>query len=150
MKCFKYVKGGGFVVTADPAANIVHFVPLGGGTEYSARHDDFHRLVVPAPDAAMKRGTVTAEFLPDGVALPCWADGAGKAWFDRATVERIRELGIGPLEWAGEMIMSRMENDPCECDTYRPQIAPDGSQVWSLGKGAALSSGGWAWDRVEF
>jgi hypothetical protein len=143
MKFFKYKTGVGMVATHDDAALFVHFIPAGGGLERRLLNDKFHRLFNPTHAPEMRRGTVTADFLRNGIALPCWADGAGIAYFDRATIEQMQGFGLGPFVWAAGKLVSRMSCDPCGPGWYEPVIAPDGSEMWALG------AGGWKWGQVK-
>lgn len=152
MKVFKHKQLGHLVEMfdqTDETAEIVRFFPQGGGFERSMHRVPFFEFYEPAPAPVMMRGTVTADFLPDDVALPCWADdrrwnGWGMPYFDRATVNRLMEMGVGPMHWDGEKVVSNMGDDPEDIDIYEPFTAPDGSQIWGVGAGY------WTWDRVRF
>lgn len=155
MQIFKHKTLGHLVELSpntDPKAEIVRFFRQGGGFERSMHSVPFYQFYEPAPGPVMVRGTITADFLPDGVTLPCWSDGRawngwGMPYFERSTVERLRgllrDVGGSPLEWDGDKIIARMGDDPDEIEIYEPTTAPDGSQVWGIGAGS------WTWDSVN-
>lgn len=152
MKVYKHKMHGYLVELShqcDTNAETIHYFPQGGGFERKMDRADFLTLFEPAPAPVMRRGTVTADFLPDDVALPCWADdrrwnGWGMPYFDRATVDRLMALGCGPMEWQGNNVVCNMGDDPEDIDIYEPTTAPDGSQIWGVGAGY------WTWDGVKF
>lgn len=133
----------------------VHFCPQGGGPSYSAPIDQFDADFEVAPPPVLRRGTVTAEFIdmmePDKppTVLPCWSDGRswngwGMPYFERATVDRLIELDVGPIRWDGDNVI--IKDDDAEGGEYalEPRTMPDGSQAWDIGAGS------WTWDSVEF
>lgn len=133
------------------------FFPAGGGLEYRLPTPVFNLRFSPAPERAMRRGTVTAEFLVDDdgneIVLPCWSDDAawngwGMPSFDRATVDKLIEFQTsqvsGALRWEGDNVVAVMGDDPEDTEVYEPTTAPDGTKVWPVGAGS------WTWDSINF
>lgn len=153
MKCFKHKQDGYLVETVldlEAYGEKVLYFPQGGGFRHEMRTDKFRAAFEPAPAPTLQRGTVTADFLPEGVTLLCWSDGRnwngwGMPYFDRVTVDRLRAAtDLSPLEWNGETVVAHMGDDPEDREEFTPIIAPDGSQVWGVGAGS------WTWNRIEF
>lgn len=135
--------------TANTDAETIYFYPQGGGFQGKCSNAEFHAKFEPAPAPVMMRGTVDADFLDGPASVPCWADdrrwnGWGMPYFDRAAVNLLMEMGIGPIEWDGDKVVAKMGDDPEDIEVYEPVTAPDGSQIWGIGAGS------WTWNPVEF
>lgn len=136
---------GSLVALLSDDGSTCAFTPIGGGHQYSLSSEKFHAEFKPAPDAVMRRGLVGAEFLQDGVTLPCWSnganfDGCGLPFFDRATVDRLMSMDLGPLRWDGNTVVAGEGDDQLRTEA---ETMPDGSLAWGVGAG-------WVWDPVTF
>jgi hypothetical protein len=149
MQLYKHTKDDALVEVASDDGSVVKFYPQGGGQQFSTKSSQFHKnfkLVEQAP--VMRRGFVTAEFLPDGAALPCWSDGlrwngSGMPYFERSAVEQLMTMqeSVGPMHWEGDTVVALVDDERAE---FTPQAMPDGTLAWGIGAGC------WTWDRVAF
>jgi hypothetical protein len=94
--------------------------PQGGGfttARFSTRAEFDARFAEAVPDKVLRKGVVSAEFLPDDVKLPCYTDGMrwngwSMPWFDAETTAKVVEIfnaGSGPemplsLTWEGRCV----------------------------------------------
>lgn len=138
-----YIDKAGWRVEANRTPEGVDFHQEGGGFVYSMPTEKFDELFTLAPEKTWRRGTVTAEFLGEGVKLACWTDGSlwngfGTPYFERDVVDRLISLGTGPLAWEGDNLTGD------EDGLVKPVTLPNGLVVWGVGAGY------WCWDAVEF
>jgi hypothetical protein len=134
-------QGGGFVVSVFP--NRAAF-----DLEYAET----------TPDPTLKRGTVTADFLPENVSLPCYSNGLfwngwGMPLFDEETTHRVVQLcntdtapDVSPtLKWADGVLQEYDGNEetyhPCAVAEY--VVDDKAVRLWQIGDG-------WTWNAVEF
>lgn len=141
-----YVNAEGWRVEANRTTEGVDFHQEGGGCVYSMPTAQFDSLFKSAPAQVWRRGTVTAEFLGEGVSLPCWSDGSrwngfGQPHFEREVVDHLTQLsadpGLPPIGWEGDKVAGD------EDGAVAPFILPNGTMVWGVGAGY------WCWDAVE-
>jgi len=134
--------------------------PQGGGfvfAKFPNREAFDKEFIEKEPDRTLRRGTVTAEFLPEGVALHCYTNGLrwngfGMPMFEKSQLSLVmdhinRELPLGhpeSLKWDGDKLMEYDGNEqeylPCTVTTE--MFDGTALQVWHIGDG-------WCWDSVD-
>lgn len=134
-------QGGGFVISTFPNRAAFEL-------EYTE--------ITLAP--TLKRGTVTADFLPGNVSLPCYSNGLfwngwGMPLFDEEATHRVVQLCnadpapnmIATLKWADGVLQVYDWNEeayhPCAVAEY--VVDDKAVRLWQIGDG-------WTWDAVEF
>lgn len=168
MKLFKHrTRSGLFQVSA--CGGNMRVYPQGGGYEKLYTPFEFaEQFSAVESDFPLKKGTVTADFFPEDIVLPCYStgllwNGLGQPLFDRKTASRVVELlnsknlqnGDLPLRWEDNHILCRnkdfddaelaSEDNPQYLKFLPEKHLIDGTEreLWSIGDG-------WTWDAVEF
>lgn len=130
----------------------VYVAPQGGGPAKKYTKEEFlAKFREVGLDLTLRPGTVTADFLPDGMVLPCYSDGTrwngwGKPWFDLQTAIRVVKELPDWLEYDEVndevRLLDEGENMWFPCDT---RMHDDGkTKLYEIG----MSN--WCWDAVEF
>lgn len=166
----KYYQREGCAVlyTADEEDGKIAVCPQGGGfLRYMTASEFSEMFTEVVPNLSMRKGTVTADFLPRGVAIPCYSNGMrwngwGMPSFDRVGVDLVipaLELGL-PIEYhfeANTLVMQNPEYDPnypedlesyenlklLRIDPFSADIDGEPILLWSVGQN-------WTWNSVEF
>lgn len=133
---------------------VVECHPQGGGFRLQLPRQQFDAQYSPASELAFRPGVVGAEFLPEGLLLPCYSDGRrwngwGMPYFPRASVDQLVKIAaedktLHPISWSGDRSRVVVLDDDFEGGVYtlEPTTMPDGTPAWPVG------AGGWCWDAV--
>lgn len=140
------------IEVSDSTTDPIIFCAQGGDFQCRMPLEEFEYYEV-APAPTFERATVTAEFLPDDVVLPCYSNGErwnglDMPYFDRAAVDRLIELIAGstiPIRWAdnGADVIVMDEDYEGGFYTLESVTMPDGVLAWPVGAGS------WTWDSCE-
>lgn len=135
----------------------------GGGFVFTLTAEQLSTNYYPVTlDLSLKKGTVTADFLPDDAVLSCYSNGMlwngwGKPLFDRQSAElAVSLLSLaGDLRWEGDVIefvnshfepLEPIDEENQAVFMYTPHLhIIDGVeiQLWEIGDC-------WTWDSVKF
>jgi hypothetical protein len=168
MEFYKHLHKPG-LYEASEKDGIVSFHLQGGGFVKTMAKIDFDAQFVRAmPNLSLKPGTVSAEFLPQGVKVPCYATGElwngwGMPFFTRKGAELVVQHfgnanspeGLPYLTWDGDDILCPNEDfDSSKPDSDENQRSIHFAPVPTMINGAVVVlwtiGDGWTWDAVEF
>lgn len=148
-------RGNGAVVEVlERRDGLVYFAAQGGGFRRVAAEERFKQDFEPTLPQPFVRGTVTADWLPDGVCLPCISDGdCWNGWamphFDRAAVNQLMALCPGLLRWKDdrEQVVVPIDTGDDAGEEWAPEclMLAGGEIVEAWGIGA----GSWCWEGFE-
>lgn len=152
MQYCKHRQGGLLYEVCDLGNGYVELAPQGGGFMRRLTQDQFERnFERVTPDLTYTAGTVTAEFLPEGVILPCYSNGMrwngwGMPVFAFEAACRLMALNPEITYDAQRDCFTWKPHDDDEQDTFEAaMIDNDGRPV----KVYAIGAGSWCWDAVQ-